>query len=93
VAGRLGITPLDDEVLQLGSSRAPLWYYVLAEAATLGTGSRLGPVGGTIVGEVVFAILAADPASFWRAGPTWTPFLGSAPERFTLPDLITYAWS
>jgi Animal haem peroxidase len=93
VARCLGITPLDDEILQLGSSPAPLWYYVLAEAATLGTGRRLGPVGGAIVGEVIFAILAADPASFWRISPTWTPFLGSEPEQFTLPDLITYASS
>src|SRR5205085_4589245 len=42
----------------------PLWLYLLCEAAAPpGSGSRLGPVGGRIVAEVLVRLLAADPDS------------------------------
>jgi len=91
VAEALGTTPLDDDTLRLARAPAPLWFYVLSEAETIGRGERLGPVGGAIVGEVILAMLAADPASFLHADPPWTPFLGPRPGRCGLADLVAYA--
>ena len=83
--------PRTRAALGLAGARAPLWYYVLAEAATVGEGRRLGPVGATIVAEVVAAILAADPNSFLHADPPFAPFLGPRPGEWTLADLVAYA--
>jgi hypothetical protein len=91
VAAALGAPALSRAALGLAGAPAPLWYYVLAEAATVGEGRRLGPVGATIVAEVVAAILAADPASFLGAAPPWAPFLGPRPGECTLADLVAYA--
>jgi hypothetical protein len=91
VAEVLGTTPLDDDTLQLAHAPAPLWFYVLSEAETIGKGERLGPVGGAIVGEVILAMLTADRASFLHANPPWTPFLGPRPGRCGLADLVAYA--
>ena len=91
VAEALGTAPLDDDTLQLAGAPAPLWFYVLTEAETVGRGERLGPVGGAIVGEVILAMLHADPASFLHADPPWSPFLGSHPGRCSLTDLVAYA--
>ena len=57
----------------------------------IGRGERLGPVGGAIVGEVILAMLTADPASFLHANPPWTPFLGPRPGTCGLADLVAYA--
>jgi hypothetical protein len=43
--------------------RTPLWYYVLAEAEVLGEGRRLGPVGSTIVAEVLVGLIRRSPNS------------------------------
>ena len=91
VAAVLGVSPLDADVLQLAAAPAPLWYDVLAEAATVGEGRILGPVGGGIVGEVILELLAADPASFVNAKQPWAPFLGNRPNECTLTDLVAYA--
>lgn len=91
VATALGAPPLPGDDLRLTGAPAPLWYYVLAEAAALGQGRRLGPAGATIVAETVAALLRADPASFVNATPSWTPFLGPRPGEFTLADLVAYA--
>ncbi len=91
VARALGVRPLADRHLGLGGAPAPLWYYVLAEAETLGGGRRLGPVGGRIVADVILGLLDADPQSFLTADPGWTPFLGAEPGRFSLADLVAYA--
>jgi len=90
-ARALGVRPLADRHLGLGGAPAPLWYYVLAEAETLGGGRRLGPVGGRIVADVILGLLDADPQSFLAADPGWTPFLGAEPGRFSLADLVAYA--
>ena len=91
VAAVLGAPPVPPAALRLGGAPAPLWYYLLAEAATLGEGRRLGPAGATIVAETVAALLWADPGSFVHATPRWAPFLGPEPGRFTLADLMVHA--
>jgi hypothetical protein len=37
--------------------RTPLWYYILAEAKAKGGGTRLGPVGSTIVAAVLIELV------------------------------------
>jgi Animal haem peroxidase len=91
VARALGETPLDDSALRLAGAAAPLWFYVLAEAETVGEGRHLGPVGSAIVVEVLLGLIDADPESFLSVDPTWTPFLGAVPHSFTLADLVSYA--
>ena len=71
--------------------RTPLWYYILAEAAVLGNGRRLGPVGGTIVAEVLVGLVRRSQSSILRA-ENWEPTLPSADEgTFTLADLLRFA--
>ncbi len=64
------LTPFQDET--------PLWYYVLREAERFCKGEYLGPVGGRIVAEVLLGLLAADPTSYLRVDPSWTPASESA---------------
>ena len=68
------------------SHRTPLWYYILAEAAA-GTTGHLGPVGSTIVAEVLIGLIRASKDSILRM-PGWKPTLGEKPGVFTLPDLL-----
>ncbi len=72
------------------AGKAPLWYYILAEAQdqwriaadTQKTDQQkdiqptlLGSVGGRIVGEVLIGLLAGDNSSF-LSDPTWQPLFG-----------------
>ena len=52
------------------AGRAPLWVYVLAEAAaqTGANAGRLGPVGGRLVAETIVGLLASDPTSVVARG-------------------------
>jgi hypothetical protein len=68
------------------SQRTPLWYYILAEAAAESTG-RLGPVGSTIVAEVLIGLIRGSKDSILRK-PGWKPTLGETPGIFTLRDLL-----
>lgn len=61
--------------------RAPLWFYILKEAEfarkagvkdKLG-GHHMGPVGGTIVAEVLVGIALNDHMSYLFQDPSWTP--------------------
>ena len=45
------------------AGEAPLWVYVLAEAAANPNVNRLGPVGGRIVVETIVGLLKSDPTS------------------------------
>ena len=55
----------------------PLWYYILAEAATIAGGEHLGPVGARIVTETLIGLLRADPTSYLNVHPRFEPFLGA----------------
>ncbi len=82
----------DRAVRDLGMEDTPLWYYVLQEAETLGDGGRqLGPVGGRLVGEVLFRAIQASPLSCLDPDmrpPVEIPRQGSC---FTMADLIRFA--
>lgn len=69
----------------------PLWYYVLAEAARR---TSLGPVGSTIIGEVLIGLIRWTDDSI-LCEPNWKPTLGSSKTHFTLRDLFQLAdvWS
>ena len=72
--------------------RTPLWYYILAEAESLRDGRRLGPVGSTIVAEVLVGLVRRSPDSILAPGSNWKPNLPSEePGEFTLHDLLNYA--
>ena len=78
----------DAEFLQ---RRTPLWYYILAEAAALEGGERLGPVGSTIVSEVLVGLVRRREGSI-LATAGWQPTLPRAePSTFTLADLLRFA--
>ena len=81
------------------SGKAPLWYYILAEAAhnwrEKGGGKpeapvSLGKVGSRIVLETFVGLLLHDSHSFLRQAPAWTPEIGKK-KKFDMPDLIKYA--
>jgi hypothetical protein len=73
-------------------SRTPLWYYVLREAAVLGGGSQLGPVGARIVADTFVRMLKRDASSYVNVSGGFAPMLPSmTPGDFTVADLVTFA--
>ncbi len=96
IAKHLGVTPYSGTLTDPNGMNltipdpAPLWFYCLAEAQMLG-GTRLGPVAGTIVSEVIVGVLLADPDSWLNQDPLWLPTLGTTPGTFTMADLIRIA--
>jgi Animal haem peroxidase len=79
-------------------AKAPLWFYVLAEAAhewrhhggQPETPTRLGKVGSRIVLETFVGLLMNDGHSLLRQAPGWIPEIGKK-SKFDMPDLIKYA--
>ncbi|MBD2460538.1 peroxidase [Oscillatoria sp. FACHB-1407] len=72
--------------------RTPLWYYILVEAAALNGGLHLGPVGSTIVAEVLIGLVRRSKDSILRYRRPWKPSLPSTkPNTFTLADLLRFA--
>jgi hypothetical protein len=70
----------------------PLFEYILKEAELLENGTRLGPVGARIVGEVFVGLLKEDSGSYLRANPGWKPTLPSRTRGdFRMSDLLTFA--
>ncbi len=69
----------------------PMWFYILHEAFVREGGRRLGPVGGTIVGEVLYGLLAADPGSVVnRSG--WRPRIPVRNAgRVLMQDILDFA--
>jgi hypothetical protein len=83
----MGIAPLTAEQVGVASAgwhgETPLWFYILREADTCAGGSRLGPVGGRIVAEVLVGLIDADATSFrhnsqgWKSQNTLSELLAS----------------
>jgi hypothetical protein len=74
----------------------PLWLYCLREGFVLGDGgTRLGPVGGRIVGEVFLGLLQLDQDSYLNARRGWRPTLpqrsGTVTGDFKMIDFLTFA--
>ncbi len=107
-ATALGITPMTTaqllsgldatETTLLNSSggllltKTPLWYYILREAAVLGGGNNLGPLGGKIVAETFIKMLKRDGESYLNKTGGFTPFLPSSVfGDFTVADLIKFS--
>ena len=105
VAGALRIPVLtEDEIRHGAASRdqvraleqggfldhTPLWYYILVESAERADGQHLGPVGSTIVAEVIVGLILRTPRSILRT-QDWEPSLGQQSGTFTLPDLLKFA--
>jgi len=70
-------------------TQTPFWYYILKQAQVKSGGTRLGPVGATIIAEVLMGLVHGDHQSYlWQRGPGWKPTLPSAqPGDFTMADL------
>jgi hypothetical protein len=71
--------------------RTPLWYYVLAEAEVLGEGRRLGPVGSTLVAEVLVGLIRRSPGSILNTNNPGPDLPSARPGEFTLADLLRFA--
>jgi hypothetical protein len=70
----------------------PLWLYVLREAAEVGDkGLHLGPLGSTLVGEVMIGLLRRDEYSYLNS--SWRPTLEiDYPSRgFDLAEFLKHA--
>jgi hypothetical protein len=90
-----GLPPNEVAVLnkqnKLLLKRTPLWYYVLREAAVLGGGNSLGPVGARVVANTFIHILRRDGNSYLRKAGGFTPSLPSqVAGDFTFADLIRF---
>jgi hypothetical protein len=69
----------------------PMWFYILHEAFVREGGRRLGPVGGTIVGEVLYGLLAADPGSLVNQSG-WRPRIPVRNAgRVLMQDILDFA--
>jgi nucleoid-associated protein YgaU len=106
LATHLGLTPMTAAELEAAAAspdqaqvlqdagfteRTPLWYYLLAEAKHHGRGQHLGPVGSTIVAEVLIGLVRRSDDSILRY-PGWAPSLpAAAPGQFELADLLRFA--
>lgn len=78
----------------LAKASDPLWIYVLREAAIARGGLRLGPLGSTLVGEVLIGILRHDENSFVNRDPDWIPTLearSGSQTSFDLADFLMHA--
>ena len=72
-------------------TKTPLWYYILREAAVLGAGNQLGPLGAKIVADTFIRMLKRDADSFLNVAG-FVPILPSAVAGdFTVADLVIFA--
>lgn len=92
VARVLGTESLTADELDLRrqgwEGETPLWLYILRESSVRHSGNRLGEVGGRLVAEVLFGLIAADPESYLAVDPAWSPTLPARGERFRLADIL-----
>lgn len=88
-AQRAGLSTADQTALAAAGfeTRSPLWFYVLAEAEIRENGMRLGPVGGTLIAEVLIGIARRSADSIFDLGPGWNPsHLAQAMQRPMNPN-------
>jgi hypothetical protein len=99
VLGDWDANPTLTKINSVFKGKAPLWYYILAEAqfewvqkARVGKKDEepmtLGTVGGRIVAETLIGLLLADGHSYLRQAPNWKP-----DTIRTMGDLIAMALS
>lgn len=85
----VSITPLSQSELTSGHTGAvlqevrltdqtPLWFYILKEAETRGSGNRLGPLGSRLVAETLAGLVIHGTDTYWNAPGSddngrWTP--------------------
>jgi hypothetical protein len=72
----------------------PVWLYVLKEADLVGDkGQRLGPLGSTLVGEVMIELLRHDQNSYVNGQRNWKPTLQFDDYRrgFDLAEFLKHA--
>lgn len=84
---------INQTLTDLGFKETPLWYYCLQEAQVNGSGNRLGPVGGRIVGEVIVG-LVEEYRNRTGKGLDYLPDVSvpqSDPARFQITDLLRFA--
>ncbi|HEX7151492.1 MAG TPA: heme peroxidase family protein [Thermoanaerobaculia bacterium] len=84
VAHAMGIKAIND------NRHDPLWFYILKESEENG-GEHLGPTGGTIVVEVFWGLLQADPLSYLNIRPDWKPWIPQAGSEFEIGDIIRFS--
>ncbi|MDX2067702.1 MAG: peroxidase family protein [Haliscomenobacter sp.] len=76
---------------EAGYTPTPLWYYILHEAKEYSdiykkSSNTLGPVGSTIVGEVIIGLLQGDKNSYINQDPNWvSPYWG---KDFDMEKLV-----
>src|SRR5215472_7028044 len=88
VARALGEEPLSPGQTGL-DGETPLWFYVLKEAEAHSGGEYLGPVGATIVGEVLVGVIDHDPQAYRTVNPSWRPTLPARQAgRFRAVDVL-----
>jgi hypothetical protein len=67
----------------------PLWYYILKEAQLVHGGTRLGPVGATIIAECFLGFVHGDHGSYLWQRSNWRPDLApSGPGDFSMADML-----
>jgi hypothetical protein len=92
IARALGEEPLSAAEVGLSAygwrDETPLWLYVLRESFVRANGDRLGPVGARIVGDVLVAIVDADPESYRANDREWRPTLADGSDGFDIGTLI-----
>ena len=91
----IGGTVLDvnSTLTDLGFKQTPLWYYCLEESQNFGSGNKLGPVGGRIVGEVMVG-LVEEYRNRTGKGLDYLPSVTVPQEdanKFQIIDLLKYA--
>jgi hypothetical protein len=102
VAARMGLAPMTVAQLESGTAgdvvkkhklahQTPLWFYILKEAEVLEGGKHLGPMGGTIVAEVIVGLIKDDPESVLNG--TTPRALPKAGAQFTMTDLFKFVES
>ncbi len=82
------------------TGKAPLWYYILAEAQNdwfekggqSDTPAQLGKMGSRIVVETLVGLMLSDGHSVLRQAPAWKPKISnSGTGQFGMAEFIKYA--